>query len=383
MLTLYNIKPQEPLGLIFLNGNNSLWESSLLQRKVNHKNLSIFCKKILKSIGTNQETVKYTVSAIMHGSQYGIDSHGVRLLHHYVKAFEGGRINKKPKTKFYSKKGESTGVLDADDGHGAVGTYKAVNEAVKLATKYGIGAIAITNSSHFGPAGAYAKNGADQDQITIVFGNSDSFVSLFDGSERFHGTNPIAVAVPTDQKNPWLLDMATSSVPFNKIELHRSLKKSLPKGVALDSQGEITSDPNIAHTLTPLGGSDFGYKGAGLAGIAEIFSSVLTGMRLSPDIPSMLGPNFSTPRKLGAFVICLKPTSFVTREIFLSAIHRYIRLIGTSESMSERKVMVPGEREWRVFEERMIKGIPLDPQTEKSLYELSIKYDTKPPWIGE
>ena len=96
-----------------------------MQRKVKHKNLSVFCKKILKSIGTNRETVKYTVDAMMHGSQYGIDSHGVRLLHHYVKAFEGGRINKNPKTKFYSKKGESTGVLDADNAHGAVGTYKA------------------------------------------------------------------------------------------------------------------------------------------------------------------------------------------------------------------------------------------------------------------
>ncbi len=382
MIALYAIRPQEPLGLIFLNGNNILWESSL-QRKVNHKNLSFFCKQILKSIGTNQETVKYVVDSMMHGSQYGIDSHGVRLLHHYVKAFEGGRVNKKPKTKFYSKKGESTGVIDADNAHGAVGAYKAVNEAVKLATKYGIGAIAITNSSHFGPAGAYAKNGADQDLITIVFGNSDSFVSLFDGSERFHGTNPIAVSVPTDQGYPWLLDMATSSVPFNKIELHRSLKKPLTKGVALDNQGENTSDPNIAHTLTPLGGSDFGYKGAGLAGIAEIFSSVLTGMRLSPDIPSMLGPNFSKPRKLGAFVICLRPTSFVTKEIFLSAIQRYIHLIRTSEAMPEREVMVPGDREWRVFEQRRIKGIPLDPQTEKSFHELSIKYDIKPPWIGK
>ena len=97
--------------------------------------------------------------------------------------------------------------------------------------------------------------------------------------------------------------MATSSVPANKIELHRSLKKPLTKGVTLDRSGRMTSIPNAAHTLMPLGVSHFGYKGAGLAGIAEIFSAALMGMRLSPDIPAMLGPDFSTPRKLGAFVI--------------------------------------------------------------------------------
>lgn len=100
-----------------------------------------------------------------------------------------------------------------------------------FANKNWIGAVAVKNSSHFGPAGAYAKKGADQDLVTLVFGNSDSFVSLFDGVVKFHGTNTIALSAPTGEKNPWLFDMATSSVPFNKIELHRSLKKTLSEGL--------------------------------------------------------------------------------------------------------------------------------------------------------
>ena len=72
---------------------------------------------------------------------------------------------------------------------------------------------------------------------------------LFDGAEPFHGTNPISVAVPSGQDDPWLLDMATSSVPFNRVELHRSLQRDLAKGVASDSDGRDTTDPFSAEML--------------------------------------------------------------------------------------------------------------------------------------
>ncbi len=103
-------------------------------------------------------------------------------------------------------------------------------------------------------------------------------------------------------------------------------------------------------------------------------------MRLSPDIPAMLGPHFSTPRKLGAFVICVNPTNFVTKEIFLSAMHRYIDLIRNSDAVPNGEVLARGDREWKVFEQRKIKGIPLDPQTESEFIKLSEKYAIDLPW---
>ena len=106
-------------------------------------------------------------------------------------------------------------------------------------------------------------------------------------------------------------------------------------------------------------------------------------MKLSPDISSMLGPDFSIPRKLGAFVICINPTSFVTKEIFISAMQKYLNLIRTSESLPKRSVMAPGDREWKVFEKRKINGIPLDPQTENDFKDLSKKYGVKLPWISK
>ena len=62
--------------------------------------------------------------------------------------------------------------------------------------------------------------------------------------------------------------MATSAIPYNRVQLYRSLGIELPAGVASDTDGLDTQDANAAEMLAPLGGA-FGFKGAGLAGLVD------------------------------------------------------------------------------------------------------------------
>ena len=103
---------------------------------------------------------------------------------------------------------------------------------MELARKAGVGAVGVKRSSHLGAAGAYAVAGAEEGFVTFATTNTDSMVALFDGAKKFHGTNPLAFAAPVPGSRPWLLDMATSSIPLNRVLLHRSLDKELPAGVA-------------------------------------------------------------------------------------------------------------------------------------------------------
>ena len=80
--------------------------------------------------------------------------------------------------------------------------------------------------------------------IAFATTNTDSMVALFDGAQRFHGTNPLAFAAPVPGQKPWLLDMATSSIPMNRVLLHQSLDKPLPAGVAANAQGLPVTDPS-------------------------------------------------------------------------------------------------------------------------------------------
>lgn len=337
-----------------------------------------FCREVFAAISADEATADAATRAMMHGSRHGVDSHGVRLLDHYVKVMNGGRVNRRPNTRIIHSFG-AVASLDADDGHGALGAYCGMKHAVELAGQFGIGAVSIRNGSHFGPAGAYAMAAAEQGCIGLAVCNSDSFVRLHDGAMRFHGTNPIAFAVPVDNDNPWLLDMATSAVPYNRVQLYRSLGVPLPEGVASDEAGQNTLDPSLVEMLAPVGG-EFGFKGAGLAGFAEILSAVISGMRLSFDILPMGGPDMSTPRGMGSFVLALKPGAFVSHEVFQAGIKRYVEVLRTSPAREGMTVMAPGDREWKVAEERARSGLPLDPATRDAFAALAEEHGLTPPF---
>jgi LDH2 family malate/lactate/ureidoglycolate dehydrogenase len=328
--------------------------------RVAAETLEAFSIAALKATGADTETANAATRAMIHASKLGVDSHGIRLLDHYVRAIVGGRIKKTPTLRFVKDFG-STAVLDADDGHGALATYAAMNKAVSLAKRFGMGSVAIRNSSHFGAAGAYALAAAKQGVIGFAFCNSDAIVRLYDGAVKFHGTNPIAVAVPVKGLRPWLLDFATSAIPLNRVNLYRSLGRTLPSDVASDAQGRDTDDPHKADMLAPLGGA-FSYKGAGLAGMVEILSAVLTGMRLSFELPAMMG-DMSKPRHLGAFVAAIEPSAFIDEGEFDASMNRYLNALRSSPAQDGFKVMAPGDREWAEADNRARDGIPLDPET--------------------
>jgi LDH2 family malate/lactate/ureidoglycolate dehydrogenase len=149
-----------------------------------------FCRKIFLAAGADQQTADAATRGMLHGTRYGIDSHGVRLLPHYVKGLTEGRLNPRPHVALVNTFG-AVASLDADNGHGALAAYTSMEHATRLAGEFGIGAVAIRNSSHFGPAGAYAFHAALRGFIGFAFCNSDSFVRLHDGAMRFHGTDQI------------------------------------------------------------------------------------------------------------------------------------------------------------------------------------------------
>ncbi|WP_395516851.1 Ldh family oxidoreductase [Pseudorhizobium flavum] len=337
-----------------------------------------FCRKVFAAIGADEATADAATRAMMHGSRLGVDSHGVRLLAHYVKVMEAGRVNRRPNVRIAHSFG-AVASLDADHGHGALGAYRGMDHAVALAEQFGVGAVSIRNGSHFGPAGAYAMAAAERGYIGLAVCNSDSFVRLHDGAMRFHGTNPIAFAVPVENDQPWLLDMATSAIPYNRVQLYRSLGVKLPEGVASDEAGQDVRDPEQAEMLAPVGG-EFGFKGAGLAGVAEILSAVISGMGLSFDLLPMNGPDLSTPRGLGAFVLALKPGAFVDRPVFEAGMKRYVEVLRSSPAREGTSVMAPGDREWKVAAERRRTGLPLDPATRQAFAELAEKHGLTPPF---
>jgi LDH2 family malate/lactate/ureidoglycolate dehydrogenase len=317
----------------------------------------------LLDAGASAESAEAAVRALMHASRLGVDSHGARLVAHYASVLRSGRLNPRPKLEV-TRRGAAAAVVDGDDGLGHYAAYRATAEAVTLAREAGIGAVGVVRSSHYGAAGAYALAAAEAGMIGFATTNADSIVALHGGAAPFHGTNPLAFAAPSGGPRPWLLDMATSSIPWNRVLLYRALGTTLPEGVAGDGAGAPTRDPDAARLLLPLGGTDFGFKGAALAGVATILAAVLQGATLDHAmIPMTGGGDMATPRGMGHFVMAVDPAFFGGREAFETGMRAYLAALRAAPARPGEAVMAPGDREWRVEAERERDGIPLDPET--------------------
>jgi LDH2 family malate/lactate/ureidoglycolate dehydrogenase len=317
----------------------------------------------LHEAGADEPSAHAATRALMHASRIGVDSHGVRLVAHYARALREGRINGAPQIAV-RRTGPATALLDANDGLGHLAAYRAMEEACALARESGVGAVGVCRSSHYGAAGAYALAAAEMGFIGFGTTNADSIVALHEGTVPFHGTNPIAMAAPVPGDRPWLLDMATSSIPMNRVHLYAALGRTLPDHVAADQAGQPTTDAALAQMLIPLGGADYGFKGAGLAGLVTILSAVLTGAAPDPAMLPMTGnTDFTTPRNVGHFCLALDPDRFVGRAAYNALMSEYLSALRSCSTHPGTRSLAPGDREWMVETERAATGIPIDCET--------------------
>lgn len=319
-----------------------------------------FIADVLDRCGSDPSQSRSVAAALTEASLRGVDSHGARLLVHYAKVVRGGRINAVPILST-ERTGPGTIIVDGDNGFGHHASFYAIDEAVELSRTSGIAAVSVINSSHFGAAGCYALRAAAAGKVALAFANSDPFVLPHDGTAPFHGTNPFAFAAPVAGQRPYLFDMATSMVPWNRVQDLMAKGLPLPRGIAVDAKGVPTEDPTQSAALLPLGGTDYGHKGAGLASVLEILSAVMTGSPHCMEMLSMGGPDYSTPRRLGHFFIVIDPDRFVPRPLYDAGMAAYLGNLRAAPAKEGKKVMAPGDREWDVEIDRTRLGIPVAP----------------------
>ena len=178
----------------------------------------------------------------------------------------------------------TTAVIDGGNGMGMVVGHQAMNLAIEKARQYGLGAVAVRNSSHYGVAGYYPLMAVRAGQVGLSFTNAHPSIAPTFGVKPMLGTNPIAVAAPTDEAFPYMFDAATSIAPRGKIEIAARAQKPIPDGWVIgedgktvtDSHGMITRMNDGSLALLPVGGVGElmgGHKGYGLATMVEIFSA--------------------------------------------------------------------------------------------------------------
>jgi LDH2 family malate/lactate/ureidoglycolate dehydrogenase len=324
---------------------------------------------VFRAWGMSDDHAETTAEMMTETDLRGVDSHGISMLPTYDGEFRAGRLNMRPVFKTV-RENPATALIDADASLGHPVSVHAMNLAVDKALASGVGVVSVFNSHHFGAAGCYAKIAADRGVIGMVTAGTRgvTMVPTF-GAEPIMGTNPIAFAAPTGRHQPFLLDMATTTVAAGKVKVYKLNHKPLPPGWVVDGDGQTVTDPEEAFRyvferpeggITPLGGTrEAGsHKGYGLAVMVHILGATLGGASFSPLRNRTQKP--SDPHNIGHFFLAIDPRAFRDPGAFEEDLDQVIDVLhGARPADPAQSVLVAGDPEVATRVERLAHGVPV------------------------
>ncbi len=353
-----------------------------------YSSLNGFCAAIFLKIGCSEKDALLATKVLLSADARGVDSHGVAHLSGYVRLWESNRINATPNIRIVHET-PSTAVVDGDGGLGLVVAPQAMEIAIRKAEIAGTGWVAVRNSNHYGIAGYHAMMALEKDMIGISMTNASPLVSPTFSLDRLLGTNPIAVAVPADKQPPFVADFATTTAANGKLEILQRVGKEAPEGWIQDAKGEVSTNPHELKdggALLPLGGDrDHGsHKGYCLGAVVDIFSAVLSGANYGPWVPPFVAflpmPENPVGQGIGHFFGAMRIDAFRPADEFKAHMDNWITTFRNSRSIEGEKVLIPGDPERWMEEERMVRGIPLQIKVKEDLIQLATKFGLQHPF---
>ena len=328
-----------------------------------------FAREVFSRVGMSPENATIEAEVLLWASQRGVDSHGVQLISTYVNNVEKGYMNPKPNIQIIQETA-ATLFVEADRSFGPVVTTFTMNRLMDKAREAGIGWGLIRNTTHQGAMGYYVEMAAKQNMAGIALVCNPP--NMAPTGARIAGVHnsPLAIGVPAQERPPLLFDMATSVAAHGKIGVAIDKGVSIPDDWAIDAEGNPTTDPQKARVLLPAGG----YKGYGLALMFECLSSVMMGNPLLG--PCLHDQDPPLPYTQNSVVAAINIGSFTDPDGYrqnIDALVAGLKGLPTVEGVDE--VLVPGEPENKVYDDRTRNGIPLPPGLVQKLRDVGQQLD--------
>lgn len=357
------------------------------------KTATEFTKAAFMAAGVPEKDAEICVDVLLEADRRGVTSHGVnRFKPIYIDRIRAGIQS--PTTEFeVIRETPTTAVVDGHDGMGQVIAYKSTEIAIEKAKKYGMGMVAVRNSTHYGIAGYYSCMCAKAGMVGITGTNARPSIAPTFGVENMLGTNPLTISMPTDEPFPFNIDCATSITQRGKIEYFAREGKPTPAGMVIGRDGSALTDSEYIlkalvsgdAALAPLGGIGeelAGYKGYGYATVVEILSAALQSGNYLKMLSGVAEDGSKKKYHLGHFFIAINTEAFMGEKEFRKTAGDILRALRNSQKAPGcDRIYTPGEKAYETWFSRKDSGIPVGESVQKELsqvrdmYKLDYRFD--------
>jgi len=320
--------------------------------------------EILTKLGLNGEDARIVAEATLDADLKGFTSHGIGRFPQYIHGIGNGNIQIDGEIEI-EKETEAMALINGNHLFGQVVAYKAMMLAIEKAKKIGIAAVGTHDANHFGVTGFYSDLAIMNDVIGIATANTEPAISPLGTKTPLIGTNPVAIGIPA--KDTYIaVDMATSASARGKLMEAQRKGEQLPEGLALDSEGRPTTDPNEAlkGSILPFGE----HKGYALAFMIEIMAGPLVNAAFGADV--MGTANYSKKCTKGDLFIAIDPSKFVDMDQFKTQTESFVDQVRASGD-----TLVPGDIEIKNIAENEKHGFKVDEKLYNNLSEICENLD--------
>jgi LDH2 family malate/lactate/ureidoglycolate dehydrogenase len=246
------------------------------------EDLLIFAADLFAAAGMPRERCWVVAEMLLEADLMGHDTHGLNLAAQYLEHLESGVMRAKGDPEVINDLG-ATLLWDGAYLSGVWLTWAAIKEACERVPRYGTVTVSIRRSHHIACLAAFLPLATEKRYVIKLLSSDPSVAAVapYGSYEAKFTPNPLAVGIPT-AGDPVLIDISASATTMGLTARHSADGRKLDGEWLIDNQGHPSDDPAVLETdppgaLAPLGGSDRGHKGFGLALMIEALTSGLGG----------------------------------------------------------------------------------------------------------
>lgn len=348
--------------------------------RINYQDEQSFLENVFAAYDFTKEDSKLLADTLVDADLRGISSHGIQRLKWYLNMIKEHIIESKNQP-IILKETPTSLLIDANQNMGQIASNLAMKKLIEKTKKSVISVAVIRNSNHFGTAGYYSRMAAEAGLIGISNTNTRPLVVPTNAKDAFLGSNAFAFTFPAEP-HPFVFDGATSVVSGGKIQVLAKKGEQIPGEWAINGEREVVKDANVAEDILSavaftekqpgggvltLGGNseeNSNYKGFGNSLVVEILTGILAQGSISADTNT-------GKHDFSQFFLTIDPSFFGDLDVLKGNVESMFDRIRNLDHTPGTQILVPGDREYKRFDDNKVAGVAIDDTTAGQLDDIA------------